>query len=98
MDKLTPRGGPNSSQAEHHHPGAGVHEQVRCDYNAWDFSPGDVALACSDGLSNYMEDELLEEYLDKYGETGNILAKELIQYAIECGGADNITAAVIYNG
>mgnify|MGYP002235722554 CR=1 FL=1 len=76
----------------------GVHEQVRCDYNAWDFSPGDVALACSDGLSNYMEDELLEEYLDKYGETGNILAKELIQYAIECGGADNITAAVIYNG
>lgn len=76
----------------------GVHEQVRCDYNAWDFSPGDVALACSDGLSNYMEDELLEEYLDKYGETGNILTKELIQYAIECGGADNITAAVIYNG
>ena len=45
-----------------------------------------------------MEDELLAEYLDKDGETGNILAKELIQYAIECGGADNITAAVIYNG
>ena len=42
--------------------------------------------------------DYLEEYLDKYGETGNILAKELIQYAIECGGADNITAAVIYNG
>ena len=50
------------------------------------------------GMAWQLEDELLEEYLDKYGETGNILAKELIQYAIECGGADNITAAVIYNG
>ena len=37
----------------------GVHEAVRCDYAAWDFSPGDLALACSDGLSNYMEEELL---------------------------------------
>lgn len=76
----------------------GVHEDVRCDYTTWDFSPGDVALACSDGLSNYMEDDLLEEYLEKYGETGNILASELIQYALECGGSDNITAAVLYNG
>ncbi len=76
----------------------GVHEAVRCDYAAWDFSPGDLALACSDGLSNYMEEELLEEYMEQYGKEGHALPKELIQYAVECGGSDNITAAVIYNG
>lgn len=76
----------------------GVHEAVRCDYAAWDFSPGDLALACSDGLSNYMEEELLEEYMERYGKEDHALPKELIQYAVECGGSDNITAAVIYNG
>ena len=76
----------------------GVHEAVRCDYAAWDFSPGDLALACSDGLSNYMEEELLEEYMERYGKEDHALPNELIQYAVECGGSDNITAAVIYNG
>ena len=76
----------------------GVHEAVRCDYAAWDFSPGDLALACSDGLSNYMDEDLLDRYMEEYGDAGSTLPKELIRYAVECGGSDNITAAVIYNG
>ena len=76
----------------------GVHEAVRCDYAAWDFSPGDLALACSDGLSNYMDEDLLDRYMEEYGDAGGTLPKELIRYAVECGGSDNITAAVIYNG
>lgn len=76
----------------------GVHESVLCDYNAWDFSPGDLALACSDGLSNYMDECLLDAYMEKYGKEGHALPQELIQYAVKCGGSDNITAAVIYNG
>ena len=43
-------------------------------------------------------EELLEEYMEQYGKEGHALPKELIQYAVECGGSDNITAAVIYNG
>ena len=43
----------------------GVHEEVRCDYAAWDFSPGDLALACSDGLSNYMDEDLLDQYMEQ---------------------------------
>lgn len=74
----------------------GVHESVQCDYAAWDFSPGDTALACSDGLSNYMDDSILERYMEDFD--SSTLPKELIEYAVECGGADNITAAVIYNG
>ena len=76
----------------------GVHEEVRCDYAAWDFSPGDLALACSDGLSNYMDEDLLDQYMEEYGDAGRTLPRELIQYAVQCGGSDNITAAVIFNG
>ncbi len=76
----------------------GVHEEINCDYSVFDFSPGDLALACSDGLSNYVDDRLLSEYMQKYGQDGKNLANRLIQYAVESGGSDNVTVAVISNG
>ena len=76
----------------------GAHEIVQCDYSCFDFSPGDVVLACSDGLSNYVEDDLLLEYMEKYDEDGKALAESLIQFAVESGGSDNITVAVMKNG
>ena len=76
----------------------GVHPQVECDYDSYDFSPGDTALACTDGLTGYMEDGLLDEYLEHYGQNGSALAKKLIQFAVEKGGSDNITVAVVRNG
>lgn len=75
----------------------GVHEEVQGDYCQVDFSPGDIAIACSDGLSNYMEDDLIAEYIDRYRSNGSLLARQLIQYAAGNGGADNITVAVIRN-
>lgn len=75
----------------------GVHELVSCDYAAWDFSPGDLAMACSDGLSNYVDEDLLENYMERFGQEGHGLPQELIQYAVKCGGSDNITVAVIHN-
>lgn len=76
----------------------GAHEVVRCDYSYFDFSPGDVALACSDGLSNYVDEELLLEYINKYEKDEKTLAEKLTQYAVESGGSDNITVAVMKNG
>lgn len=76
----------------------GVHEEVLCDYDVFDFAPGGMALACSDGLSNYVDEALLAEYMEKYGHDEEALAEKLIQYAVESGGADNITVAVINNG
>lgn len=76
----------------------GVHEELRCDYSSFDFSPGDLALACSDGLSNYVDEALLSGYMEKYGQDGKALADHLIQYAVESGGSDNITVAVVNNG
>lgn len=75
----------------------GVHNTVNVDYAVWDFGGGDLALACTDGLSNYMDEELLEEYIDKHRHDSRTLVKELIGYTVNCGGTDNITAAVIDN-
>ena len=76
----------------------GAHEVVQCDYSYFDFSPGDTALACSDGLSNYVDEELLLEYLNKYDKNEKELVESLTQYAVESGGSDNITVAVMKNG
>ncbi len=75
----------------------GVHDDVDVDYAVWDFGEGDVALACTDGLTNYMDEDLLEEYIDKHGGDGEALARELIQFAVDNGGSDNITIAVVNN-
>lgn len=75
----------------------GVHDEVSADYSMWDFHTGDMALACTDGLTGYMDDNMLEEYMEKHGQDGEVLTGRLIQYAVECGGSDNITIAVVNN-
>ena len=75
----------------------GVHDYVEADYSMWDFLPGDIALACTDGLTGYMEDGLLEEYITGHGQNGRVLTQKLIDFAVEKGGTDNITIAVVNN-
>lgn len=75
----------------------GVHDYVEADYSVWDFLPGDTALACTDGLTGYMEDGLLEDYIVNHGREGKVLTKKLIDFAVEKGGTDNITIAVVNN-
>lgn len=75
----------------------GVHNTVTADYSVWKFVAGDVALACTDGLTGYMEDSLLEEYMNKHSGEDSRLLEQLIQYAVDNGGSDNITIAVVNN-
>lgn len=75
----------------------GVHDEVTCDYSAYDFSPGDTALACSDGLSNYVDHEMLARFMQENRKNGKALAEKLVRCAVERGGSDNITVAVIEN-
>lgn len=75
----------------------GVHDEVRCDYNCLDFAPGDTALACSDGLTNYVEDAKLLTFMQENKGNGKALTEKLVRCAVERGGADNITVAVIHN-
>ena len=48
--------------------------------------------------SNYVEEALLLEYMEKYDKDGKALTEHLTEYAVKSGGADNITVAVIKNG
>lgn len=73
----------------------GVHPDVLPDYSRFDFAPGDMALVCTDGLTGYADEHLILEYMDRYENDGARLVKELIRYAVESGGSDNVTAAVI---
>ena len=73
----------------------GIHESVHCDYACFTFEPGDVALSCSDGLSNYLERDTLLFFISNY--EGEQLAGELIQFANSKGGSDNISVALIEN-
>ncbi len=75
----------------------GVHDNVNVDYAVWDFNAGDIALACTDGLTNYVDEDLLKEYIDRYEGNGEALINELIQFAVDNGGSDNITIAVLNN-
>lgn len=74
----------------------GVHETVRCDYLSTELSRGDIVLACSDGLTNYMSNQAIEEHIHNY--SGKKLIDALIESAVDAGGGDNITALVVqYN-
>lgn len=73
----------------------GVSPQVEPDVTTIDFRAGDTLLACTDGLSGYLGEEELGDYMNHY--KGQDLIDHLLDHALQAGGADNITVAVIEN-
>ena len=54
-----------------------------------------ILRCCFDGLTNYCTDNMIYETV--FGNNLDEAIKQLIAFANECGGKDNITAAVIAN-
>jgi protein phosphatase len=73
----------------------GVEPDVEVDYFEFEESGNFTVLLCSDGLSGYCGDEFI--YNTVFGNNLEDAVALLIDYANECGGKDNITAAVIAN-
>lgn len=73
----------------------GVHEQVKSDYTSVPFPTGSLAMACSDGLTTYVNEATFLKYAEKY--SGKELVGKLIEYAVKAGGVDNITVVLIHN-
>ncbi len=71
----------------------GVDEKVEADINFFPYREG-VILICSDGLSNYYDEDFFLQTLESR-RSAQEKANLLIEYANHCGGADNITAVVI---
>jgi protein phosphatase len=68
----------------------GVGPAVEADFGVQALEPEDWILMCSDGLHGYLETDIIYELLKRCGEEET--AWPLIGFAIDRGGADNITA------
>ena len=59
-------------------------------------SAGDVFILCSDGLTDPMDDEQIQEVVR--ATPADLLADTLVREALERGGEDNVTVAVVVVG
>lgn len=72
----------------------GTQEAVPVDTLVFDLLPGDRLLLCSDGLGDYVEDhDVLAMLLAN--EDFDAIPEDLIRFANEAGGHDNITAVMV---
>jgi len=71
----------------------GIERHIDFDFYEIDVSTDDIIILCSDGLSNYLDDN--EIHFEAFGGDFESLPKRLINLANSRGGSDNITVAAI---
>ena len=58
------------------------------------YKPGDIFLLCSDGVTDMLTDDEIQDIIDSKKEL-KLLARELVDAALEKGGIDNTTAILL---
>lgn len=97
--ELVKNGTITEAEAQHHPQkniitrALGAENNVQVDTTAIDMDRNDIILLCSDGLTNLVDDAEIEEILNKYADP-ETATENLVQYANELGGYDNISVAV----
>ena len=71
----------------------GVDNDIEIDFLEQDLLEGSIVLLCTDGLTNFVEDDIIEKLLSQEPFEG--IADKLVDLANENGGGDNITAVVV---
>ena len=71
----------------------GVEENVFSDYNVVPLKPDDYLLLCSDGLTNYVENDLILDIFKN--NSADTVADKLISAAMSNGGGDNISVVIV---
>jgi PPM family protein phosphatase len=72
----------------------GFESSVLVDLYQREVTPGEIYLACSDGLSGMVDDVTIQSILDQYRKDLDTAVKVLIQKANEHGGDDNVTVVL----
>lgn len=72
----------------------GAVEELEVDVREKHVQPGDVYLLCTDGLSNMLPEQKIQEALGEHRQP-EVCARELVGLANKGGGEDNITVALI---
>jgi protein phosphatase len=98
--ELVQRGELTPEQAQHH-PGRNIVTRIlgrdpMGQLDTWVFPPyaGERFLLCSDGLSNELSREQLEQVLTSVADPQEAV-EELVRLAVEAGARDNVTAIVV---
>lgn len=73
----------------------GADEQVQVDAHDLQLSRSDVFLLCSDGLTDYLTDEELQDILLEQETDLQQKARKMVDIALERGGRDNITVLLL---
>lgn len=71
----------------------GINEHLECDFTHVKVSKGDIVLLCSDGLSNYVQENEIFSVVTSCSQEEAV--KRLVNMANINGGGDNITVAII---
>ena len=97
LGQLTPEEAANHPQRSVILRAVGVEPNVEVDILHHELEPDDVYLACSDGLTGMVRDEVIQETLGMFSSLAEA-AEMLIELANAAGGKDNITAAIFRIG
>lgn len=103
VNELVRRGEISEDEARHHPQKnivtrtLGISENVTLDFDRLELGKGDRLMLCSDGLTNMVNDPLIEEVLKK-DESLDDQCQELIAAANAGGGLDNITVLIARDG
>lgn len=73
----------------------GTDDSVRPDCFEVKVEEGDVLLLCSDGLTNMVDDQEIEEIVKKHKEDMKLAGENLVRQANEAGGKDNISVILV---
>lgn len=73
----------------------GVDPEVELELNEFDVEIGDIYLLCSDGLSDLVEDEIIQTTLNTLSSNLVNVAQTLVQLANDNSGKDNISVILV---
>ncbi|MBP9988680.1 MAG: Stp1/IreP family PP2C-type Ser/Thr phosphatase [Ruminococcus sp.] len=71
----------------------GIEPEVLIDYAQETFNKGDTILLCSDGLTNFVDDDKIKEICNSSDK--KTIAETLVDLANENGGGDNVTVVAV---
>ena len=73
----------------------GTNEAAQPDYFEVELIDGDIVLMCSDGLTNMLNDEMIEQIIRENADDPKTASETLVKQANQHGGKDNITVIIV---
>lgn len=73
----------------------GVTQSLEIDYSKIGLTLGDTFLLATDGVYDYLDNELICSIVDAYADDLNVAARMLVEEALSKGSDDNLTAQIV---